>query len=436
MLCVVIDQDLSQIKGVPPYADLIELRLDRMSPHAIEPLQVPYILTVKRSEEALQWTHLQPTYFDIPWGTSPDLIATLRHRAPRSKIILSYHDFEHIPQDLEALYGAMLTSGADLYKIAVMPHSTNEALRFVLWAKEKQAPLIPIAMGSYGQFSRILGPLSYACLNETAPSAPGQLSADILRARYRYGQITSQTALYGLIGDPVECSISDVTHNAFFQKQGLDALYLKMQMTASELQEGLSLLKEMGFRGLSVTMPLKESILPLLDAIDPEARAIGAVNTLVLENKQWVGFNTDGPGALDALGDVAGQRIALLGAGGTAKAIAYEAHKRGASLIFINRDRAKAERLARLYGAEVEELYKIHQWPAYDILINVTPSDLPCDPEGIRPGKRVMDVKTRPQWTSFLKEAAQRHCKIIHGEEMFFNQARLQFQLWKLSNAK
>jgi 3-dehydroquinate dehydratase/shikimate dehydrogenase len=436
MLCVVIDKDLSQIESIPSYADLIELRLDKLQPHAIEPLQVPYILTLKKPEEALRWTHLRPTYFDIPLGTSPALIATLRQRAPHSKIILSYHDFEHIPQDLETLYNAMLTSGADLYKMAVMPHSTNEALRFVLWAKEKRAPLIPIAMGPHGQFSRILGPLSYACLNETAPSAPGQLSADILHTRYRYGQITPQTALYGLIGDPVESSISDVTHNAFFQKQGLDALYLKMQMTVSALPEGLLLLKEMGFRGLSVTMPLKESILPLLEVIDPEARAIGAVNTLVLKNNQWVGFNTDGKGALDALGDVSGQRIALIGAGGTAKAIAYEAHKRGASLTFINRDRAKAERLAQLYGGEVWELGKMSQCPKYDILINSTPSDLPCDPEGIRPRTRVMDVKTRPQWTSFLKEAAQRHCQIIHGEEMFFNQARLQFQIWDLSHAK
>lgn len=99
-------------------------------------------------------------------------------------------------------------------------------------------------------------------------------------------------------------------------------------MTKRELPEGLSLLKQLGFRGLSVTMPLKESILPFLDALDPEARSIGAVNTLVLENNQWVGFNTDGKGALNALGNVVGQRIALVGTGGAAKAIAYEAHKR------------------------------------------------------------------------------------------------------------
>lgn len=175
MLCVVIDKDLSQIQSVPSDADLIELRIDTLSPDALKPLQVPFIVTVKKPEEALQWAHLHPTYFDIPLGTSPALIAALRRRAPQSQIILSYHDFESVPQDLEALYCALLVSGADLYKIAVMPCSTSEALRFVLWAKDKQAPLIPVAMGSYGELSRILGPLSYACLDETAPSAPGQL---------------------------------------------------------------------------------------------------------------------------------------------------------------------------------------------------------------------------------------------------------------------
>lgn len=433
MLCVVIDRDLSHIQRVPSYADLIELRLDRLRPHTIEPLKRPCIVTVKHPEEALQWTHLQPAYFDIPEGSSPAFIAALRHKAPLAQIILSYHNFEGVPQDIDAVYNALRAVKTDVYKIAVFPHSTTEALRFALWAKQQSPALIAVAMGPYGQWSRILSPFTYACIDSLHPSAPGQLSAEILHTRYRYGHITAQTRLYGLIGDPVDLSISDITHNAFFQRSDLNALYLKMQLAAGELSQGLPLLHAMGFQGLSVTRPLKEKILPFLDAIDPEARAIGAVNTLVCTQNQWVGFNTDGQGALDAMGPVWGQRIALMGAGGAAKAIAHEAHKRGAFLICINRDRSQAQSLAKRYGASFLGLDERARCAEYDILINTTAADL--DPEWILPGTRVMDIRTRPRWTRFLQAAAEKHCSIIHGEEMFFRQAHLQFQLWGLARA-
>ena len=200
--------------------------------------------------------------------------------------------------------------------------------------------VIAISMGTHGQISRILAPIfrnpiTYASLAEELQSAPGQLSAELLLNRYHYASLRPHTSLYGLIGDPIDKSISDATHNALFHHLGLNAVYVKMVVKAEELPEFFHFAKQLPFKGLSVTMPLKESVLPHLDHIDSKARNIRAVNTLVFDEGMISGFNTDGIGALNAIEQVKpvkNQRVVLLGAGGSAKAIADEAHQPGAQL--------------------------------------------------------------------------------------------------------
>ena len=438
-----------QITKALPYADLIELRLDcfkELDLEAIKQLRsefsIPMIFTLRSQSHGGIYTKsednrlldirrlasLKPEYFDLETHVAPGFLDEMIHLDIR--LIYSYHNFKETPDDLEALYQEMRKRPAAYYKIAVMASNCLDALRLMTWAKYSKGPLIAISMGYHGQISRILSPLigspiTYAGLEDEG--APGQLSAKTLIERYHYRSLTPQTALYGLIGNPVTQSVSDKTHNSL----GLDIVYVKLEVKPEELPQFLKYAKELSFRGLSVTMPLKETILPYLDEINQKAAEIGAVNTLSFEEGKIFGFNTDADGALNALekeGAVSCKEIVIIGAGGASKAIAYEAIKRGAKVTIVNRDASKAKALAEHLGCTGKELHEI---PAsYDILINCTPSPLPIRPEAILPKTLVMDIAVRPEESPFLKEAKEKGCRTIPGYQMFIEQALGQFDLW------
>lgn len=301
--------------------------------------------------------------------------------------------------------------------------------------------------------------MSYASLNDEQATAPGQLSASLLLERFRFRSLSPQTALYGLIGEPIEHSIGDITHNQRFKELGYDALYVKMQVKPKELGPFLHYAKQLPFRGLSVTMPLKEEIMPYLDEIDPVAKQIGAVNTLVMRdgqsgdvypsesmseqrqnirqvNRQIIGYNTDGKGALDALEKhrrVKGMRMIILGSGGAAKAIIYEAQSRGALVIVLSRDAKKANEVAQRFhcqeGLGLDKMTSLAK-EGYDVLINCTPIDMPIEENAILSQALIMDIRTRPKITPFLQCALNKGCSVVYGEEMFLEQAKGQYQLW------
>lgn len=286
-------------------------------------------------------------------------------------------------------------------------------LRMVSFGRGKN--LIPISMGEYGVPSRILAPClgspwTYACVDH--PIAPGQLSAQTLHELYRLKKRNSQ--FYGLIGNPVEHSIGHLFHNE-------KILYVKMKI--EELEHCFPYLKEL-FCGLSVTMPHKETILKHLDLIDSQAQEIGAVNTIHFHKGKAIGYNTDGEGALDALGDVQNQTIVILGAGGSAKAIAYAAKDRGAKLIILNRTLEKAKELALKVGGAWGDLETL---PSYDILINTIPVDIKVD---LHPNTTVMDIRSGYATTPLLETAKKKGCNTINFEKMFIAQALKQQQIW------
>lgn len=461
MLCVVIkgptfEEAYRQIEKAIDHADLIELRLDGFSVLDLSALSrlstqfsIPMIFTLrcqsqgghysqseeKRLTDIWNLAALNPEYLDLENHVPPDFIAEISSQHPNIKIILSYHNFNETPEDLEKLYQEMKRIPAHFYKIAVMPQSCLDAMRLVCWAKSKDDKLIAISMGYHGQVSRILAPFTYAALEEDQQTAPGQLSAKTLLERYRHRSLTSATGIYGLIGDPVDRSISDETHNHFFQSCGIDAVYVKIQVNDSELAEFLQFAKKLPFKGLSVTMPLKECILPYLDYIDPDALEIGAVNTLVFDESKIRGFNTDGLGALNAIESecrVKGKRVIILGAGGAAKAIAFEACRRGALVTILNRHEEKASLIAQHFHCKSGGLDQMAAYAkaGYDILINCTPTPIPIAVEYILPQAIVMDITTKPKETEFLKKSKEKGCRIIYGYRMFVEQAVGQFNLW------
>ncbi len=454
MLFISLD-NLDLIDSIPYGVDGVELRLDLFKSIDLSDLQkaisaspLPLLFTLRKSSEGGNFQGsekermnlieklllLKPHFFDIEYEMDPDFIINQIKNHPEVKFILSYHNFSKTPLDIEELYNKMLLYPAHSYKIATPSSSTNETLSFLLLSK-KHHKLSIIPMGEKGSFGRILSftlenKLHYTFHPSKEPFAPGQVSLEDLTNIYRYVNLNTKTALYGLIGDPVTKSIGHIYHNDIFARQDRNALYIKMSLTQDELKDFFPLAHQWGFQGLSVTMPLKEAILPYVDILDPKVEQVGAINTLLFQGKQIFGTNTDGIGALNALEkqtSIAGKKVVLIGAGGASRAIAFEAKKRGALLYIVNRTLARAETLANELECESANLSNIPY--TYDILIN-TSSHLDSF-EKILPSALVMDIVYSPKETPFLEKALALGCKITYGEEMFIRQADEQAALFK-----
>lgn len=264
-------------------------------------------------------------------------------------------------------------------------------------------------------------------------------------------EISVETKFCGIIGNPVEHSLSPAIHNAAFRRLALNYVYLAWRVES--IGDAIRGLRALGnFRGASVTIPHKVSAVPFLDEIEPTARQIGAINTIVLEQGRLVGFNTDATGALRALREggatLAGQRIVMMGSGGSARAIAFAlaAESKAEALMLLGVDDKERVALARDLRAKTSvtvEEYPLDERalgrtvPDAQVLIHCTPvgmsprADATCVPAALlHPGLTVMDVVYNPRETKLLKEAKRSGCKTISGIEMFLNQAVAQFELW------
>jgi 3-dehydroquinate dehydratase/shikimate dehydrogenase len=282
--------------------------------------------------------------------------------------IIAYHNFEGMPDDLEVVLAELKKKGpAKFYKIAAMAHSTLDALRMLIFAR-RHSDVIGIAMGEKGLITRLFAPITYAFVH--TPNAPGQVSLETLLNLYHIRKLNRETPLYAVIGDPVSQSPGHIFHNNYLQGDGV---YVRLHITKEELGRAIYLMRQLPFRGISVTIPYKVDIIPYLD--HTQNKEIGAVNTIDIRDGRWIGYNTDGPAALLALGDVYGKKITILGAGGSAMAIAYSLTKAGALVTLANRTPEKAETLARRYGCKGGGLELAHK--PCDLLINTLPIHLP-----------------------------------------------------------
>lgn len=263
--------------------------------------------------------------------------------------------------------------------------------------------------------------------------------------------INAHTQFCGVIGNPVEHSLSPAIHNAAFQKLGLNFVYLAFRVEA--IGDAIKGLRALGnFRGASVTIPHKVAAVPFLDAVEPTARHIGAINTIVAEDGTLTGYNTDATGALRALceGGVAlkGQHVVMLGSGGAARAIAFalgtEAGIDHLTLLGIDeRERtALAQDLQSKTGlavqaAPLDEATLRQVLPEAQVLIHCTPMGMSPNINGtsvpaplLHAGLTVMDIVYNPRETRLLREAKAAGCRTIPGLEMFLHQAAAQFELW------
>ncbi|ULA65636.1 MAG: Shikimate dehydrogenase (NADP(+)) [Nitrospira sp.] len=264
-------------------------------------------------------------------------------------------------------------------------------------------------------------------------------------------EIDAHTGFCGVIGNPVEHSLSPAIHNAAFQQLRLNLLYLAFRVEAiGDAIKGLRALG--GFRGASVTIPHKVSSIPYLDDVDSTARHIGAINTIVAKQGALVGYNTDAIGAMRALrggvGPLAGKRVVLLGSGGAARAIAFalagEPGLAGVTLLGVDeneRSRLAADLRSKtslsVEEAHLDEAALGKTLPTAQILVHCTPIGMSPKVEGtcvpaplLHAGLAVMDIVYNPRETQLLKDARRAGCVTIPGLEMFLHQAAAQFELW------
>jgi shikimate dehydrogenase len=206
-----------------------------------------------------------------------------------------------------------------------------------------------------------------------------------------------------------------------------------------DIRPAVAGMRALGLKGASITIPHKESVLACLDDIDPTARRIRAVNTIVNDDGSLKGFNTDCDGVIQALAEkisIEGRRVGILGAGGAARAVAFAVIGRGATATIFNRSREKGEALAADLGADFKPLSEFAA-ERCDILVNTTPvgmspqgQDTPLLGEKMKPGLVVMDIVYNPLKTRLLREAEAAGCETIDGLSMFVHQGARQFELW------
>ena len=264
--------------------------------------------------------------------------------------------------------------------------------------------------------------------------------------------ISGKTRLCGLIGDPVEHTMSPVMHNAAFREMGVDYLYVPFRVKEGELARAIEGMRALNIRGLNVTIPHKVTVIQFLDELDPLAEKIGAVNTIVNDDGILRGYNTDGAGFLQALLErriePEGKNVVILGAGGASMAISFFLADRGAHLVILNRllelDWAKelASRISQIFTKEVEalELNRENLVGALgkaDILVNATSvgmtpniDETPVTSDLLKPELIVFDIVYNPIKTRLLREAEAAGAKTISGLDMLVWQGALAFEKW------
>ncbi|MGB6649006.1 MAG: type I 3-dehydroquinate dehydratase [Bacteroidota bacterium] len=453
------NEAIRQVRASTRYADLFEFRFDLMSdpdiPLLLSSTRRPTIATCRPEWEGGRFrgsernrmaildaaTASGAAYVDLELAVAHEAISRFRRSAAGPGIICSHHLFSPQRFSVQRVYRQLLATGADVLKLAYMAADAcdiRRAVEFLSLARRGKVRGIAMAMGPHGESSRVLyrkfgGWATYASPAGGEESAPGQVPAELLKRLYRADRLTRRARVFGVVGNPLTQSKGIYVHNHILRNE--DAVYCRF------LVENLGrFMKDVApvLHGFSVTIPFKETIIPHLTRVDRAARPIKAVNTVVRRRGGYWGTNSDAPGALDAIErvrPVRGRTVLVVGAGGTARAIAYEAKRRGAAVIIANRGEKKGKRLAREFGLGFLPLEEIGE-ADFDILVNATSvgmvpeTDRSPVPSGLLSDRVVFDAVYNPPVTKLLRDAGALGATVVGGTEMFLNQAAIQSHLF------
>ncbi|MEM1446175.1 MAG: type I 3-dehydroquinate dehydratase [Planctomycetota bacterium] len=477
-------------------SDLVEWRVDALADaeggvdavfELLERGPLPCVLTCRHADEggAFEGNEAQrvellvqasnqprpPAYFDFEWAKytalSNDLRVQLDNAATRCGFIASAHDFTTRPATLERTVADMADCEAvRVIKVAWRARSLRDNVEAFEIIERRLKPTVALCMGEEGLASRVLAKksnalLTFAALDDTRGTAPGQPTLEQTTRLFRWDALTPNTKVYGVIGHPVGHSMSPAIHNAAFDAltqtgNPFDGVYLPMPIPDAYEALKATLITwldhaPLHFRGASVTIPHKANLLRFVAEqggnVEPLAEQIGAANTLtVAEDGTLHATNTDYAAILDATCDtlgvdrtgLAGKRVAVLGAGGVARAIVAGFAQHGAGVTVFNRTLDKAEQLAKTFGAEAASLDQAATHDA-DVWVNGTSlgmhpnvegCPLPSAPASWNDHTVVFDTVYNPMQTALLDMAQRQGCRTINGVDMFVRQAAAQFEGW------
>jgi len=448
-------------------AQMIELRLDFLAKapdfqRLLANKPCPMVASVRRPVDGGRWSGSeeerlmllrQAIVAGFDWvDLETDVIDSIP-RFQDVKRIVSYHNMREVPVDLEQIHQHMCGHDADVIKLAVTAHQPEDNIRLLDLVSRATKPTVAFCMGDLGLPSRILSgqagsPFTYAAFNKERGIAPGLPSFDEMKKIYRYENIDGNTAIYGVIGDPVGHSLSPLIHNRTFKHLGINAVYLPFRVPRGDLATFLKSFESLPVRGYSVTIPHKESAATLAGQKDQLVALTHAANTLLPGENGWRSYNTDAPAAVESLrahlpantegykGGLESRSVLILGAGGVARAVAHGLRREGAVLAISNRTQERAQKLAEEVGCRYVDWAARHN-VLCDTLINCTSvgmyptmDESPVHNSFLKPGILVFETIYTPETTLLVKEARIRGCQVLTGVDMFVRQAALQFKLF------
>jgi len=378
-----------------------------------------------------------------------------------SRVIVSYHDFEKTPA-LGPVLSRLKKIPADIYKIATTVRKPSDNMRLLdLASGNQETPLVTLGMGEAGAPSRILGPSRGSIFGFGTPdarasagkrggppaaaqrpgphaaTAPGQISAALMRDRYQVQKRKSSSAVYGVIASPVGHSMSPALHNRAFQSKRIDAVYLPFLVEPGQLADFFRVARELPVAGFSVTIPHKLGVRRHLHSVDRLAQRIGAVNTVYRRAGKLWGTNTDAIGVtapLEKRTPLKKATVLIAGNGGAARGAIFATKATGARVTLTGRNPRRVRALARACGVEAIEREKLTD-RHFDILIHTTPLGMSpnvdnCFFSDDIPADLVFDMVYNPLETLLLKKARLAGKQTISGLEMFLEQAAAQFEIW------
>ena len=478
-----LEENAALVRKYNRYIDVAELRVDFLAPDEQLSVRrfpamvnVPCILTIRRTADggrftsnemsrtmlfgrALAFADQNPqknfAYVDfeedfrVPSLQDASLAFGVR-------IIRSCHDMEKPVKNLKAKCEAMRTTGYEIPKIAFMPKTLADVSDMFREAESMtDYEHILCAMGPLGQVSRILAYKLHSYLTYVSPeetenniSGIGHIDPVTLNDVYRFRSLRDATSLYAVTGWPLVKTSSPALHNEGYKINNLDALLFPLR--SPSVSDVLDCASSLGVRGLAVTVPHKEAVMPELIKLDAEAQAIGACNTVVRTDEGWAGCNTDAYGFQTALLCFLGvkklrrRRVAIIGAGGAAKAVAYVVKSLGAKACVFNRTLSHAKALADRYGFDYaplgpEAAKKIEKYA--DIIVQTTSKGMSSGGEAPKDGdplyfyqftgaETVFDLVYVPAVTPIMARAFQAGCKTCNGAEMLKYQGYKQFKIF------
>ncbi|OYP36951.1 shikimate dehydrogenase [Rhodopirellula sp. MGV] len=448
-------------------AELVELRVDYIGRavnlgRLMDNRPGPVVITARRRIDGGRWTKSEQERLMllrsaiVAGAEYVDIETDIASQIPRygtTKRIISYHDFERTPENLEDLHAAMAEEDADIVKIATMANTFRDNVRMLKLVREAKVPTIGICMGEIGMLTRILAnrfgsPFTYATYSVDKKMAPGQLNWKDMTRLYDVKGIDQDTELFGVIADPVSHSYSPMIHNSAFADQQLNARYLPLRVPHDDLHHFMDSVEEIGLKGISITIPHKERALDYCTQAEASANGIGAINTMVFHNGEKLGYNTDYRAAMDCIVEILergdapkenslqGVTAMVLGAGGVSRAIAWGLKQRQADVIVTSRNEERTQHLASEIGCRAVPWEDRHNQKV-QLLINGTPVGMhpnvdtsPFNASALNQFMVVFDTVYNPENTLLIKYAQQAQCRIITGIDMFVRQAAYQYKLF------